>query len=249
MEVMFKVSVPDGYDVFWEGFLGYLQEVAPDYDNDANFSISGPLLSAEEQNDVFDWVCGLLNYMPSHHIHFGCIYNKVHCSLIPVKPAKLDEAAIGIRPKTPRCRSGACRGCGRNGESVGLGFLILGVGCLRCVYLGYCSCQRCRIIGGYILIHLIFGVDYCFAIYRLSGNGGRNRPLEVHEVIVVGGNDRLLPSLRGNHDLRASVVIIDFEGNRIIMARDDVMTVIVVDTVTRHYGYSGLNDSIILFNN
>lgn len=96
MEVMFKVSVPDGYDVFWEGFLGYLQEVAPDYDNDANFSISGPLLSAEEQNDVFDWVCGLLNYMPSHHIHFGCIYNKAHCSLIPVKPAKLDEAAIGV---------------------------------------------------------------------------------------------------------------------------------------------------------
>lgn len=95
MEVMFKVSVPDGYDVFWEGFLGYLQEVVPDYDNDANFSISGPLLSAEEQDNVFDRVCELLEYMPSHYIQFGGVQNKVYCSLVPVKPAKL-EATAGV---------------------------------------------------------------------------------------------------------------------------------------------------------
>ena len=96
MEVMFKVSVPDGYDVFWEGFLGFLQEVVPDYSNDVKFSISGPLLSAEEQNDVFDRVCELLGYMPSHYIRFGLIHNKVYCSLIPVSPAKLNEATTGV---------------------------------------------------------------------------------------------------------------------------------------------------------
>lgn len=96
MEVMFKVSVPDGYDVFWEGFLGYLQEVAPDYDNDAKFSISGPILSDEEQNAIFDRVYELLDYMPSHYIRFGSVDNKVYCSLIPVKPAKLNEATTGV---------------------------------------------------------------------------------------------------------------------------------------------------------
>lgn len=96
MEVMFKVSAPDGYNVFWENFLGCLQEIVPDYDNDANFSISGPLLSGEEQNDVFDRVCELLEYMPSYYIRFGRVYNKVYCSLIPVKPAKLNEATTGV---------------------------------------------------------------------------------------------------------------------------------------------------------
>ena len=96
MEVMFKVSVPDGYNVFWDDFLGFLQEVVPDYNNDVKFSISGPLLSDEEQNAVFDRVYELLDYMPSHYIQFGLIHNKVYCSLVPVKPAKLDEAAIGV---------------------------------------------------------------------------------------------------------------------------------------------------------
>ena len=96
MEAMFKVSVPDGYNVFWEDFLGFLQEVVPDYNNDAKFSISGPLLSAEKQNDVFDRVYELLDDMPSHYIQFGCVHNKVYCSLVPVKSAKLDEAAIGV---------------------------------------------------------------------------------------------------------------------------------------------------------
>lgn len=85
-----------GIMFFGRGFLGYLQEVAPDYDNDAKFSISGPLLSAEEQNDVFDRICELLEYMPSHYIRFGLIHNKVYCSLIPVKPAKLNEATTGV---------------------------------------------------------------------------------------------------------------------------------------------------------
>ena len=49
----------------------------------------------------------------------------------------------------------------------------------------------------------------------------------------------MLPSLRRDHYLRASVVIIGFEGNRIVMARDDVMAVIVVDAVTRHHSHSG----------
>ena len=96
MEAMFKVSVPDGYNVFWEDFLEYLREVAPAYNHDVKFSISGPLLSDEEQNAIFDRVCELLDYMPSHYIQFGCTCNKVYCSLIPVKPAKLDEAAIGV---------------------------------------------------------------------------------------------------------------------------------------------------------
>lgn len=34
--------------------------------------------------------------MPSHYIQFGCVHNKVYCSLVPVKPAKLNEAAIGV---------------------------------------------------------------------------------------------------------------------------------------------------------
>ena len=96
MEAMFKVSVPDGYNVYWEDFLDFLQEVVPDYNNDAKFSISGPILSDEEQNAIFDRVYELLDYMPSHYIQFGCVQNKVYCSLVPVKPAKLDEAAIGV---------------------------------------------------------------------------------------------------------------------------------------------------------
>lgn len=96
MEAMFKVSVPDGYNVFWEDFLRFLREVVPDYNNDVKFSILGPLLSTEEQNAVFDRVYELLDYMPSHYIQFGCVQNKVYCSLIPVKAAKLDEATIGV---------------------------------------------------------------------------------------------------------------------------------------------------------
>lgn len=96
MEVMFKVSMPDGYNVFWEDFLKHLREVVPGYSDGVKFSISGPLLSAEEQNDVFDRVCELLEYMPSHRIMFGRIYDEVYCSLVPVKPAKLNEAAIGV---------------------------------------------------------------------------------------------------------------------------------------------------------
>ena len=96
MEVMFKVSVPDGYDVFWDDFLEFLQEVVPAYNHDVKFSISGPLLSDEEQNAIFDRVYKLLNFMPSHYIRFDCVHNKVYCSLIPVKPAKLDEATIGV---------------------------------------------------------------------------------------------------------------------------------------------------------
>ena len=95
MEAMFKVSVPDGYNVFWDDFLGFLQEVVPDYNNDVKFSISGPLLSNEEQNAVFDRVYELLDYMPSHYIVFDRLYNKVCCSLVPVKPAKL-EATAGV---------------------------------------------------------------------------------------------------------------------------------------------------------
>lgn len=96
MEAMFKVSVPDGYNVFWEDFLGFLREVVPDYNNDVKFSILGPFLSAKEQNAVFDRVYELLDYMPSHYIQFGCVQDKVYCSLIPVKAAKLDEATIGV---------------------------------------------------------------------------------------------------------------------------------------------------------
>lgn len=96
MEAMFKVSVPDGYNVFWDDFLGFLQEVVPDYNNDVKVSISGLFLSDEEQNAIFDRVYELLDYMPSHYIQFGQVYNKMYCSLIPVKPAKLNEVAIGV---------------------------------------------------------------------------------------------------------------------------------------------------------
>ena len=96
MEVMFKVSMPDGYNVFWEDFLEYLREVVPGYTDNVKFSISGPLLSDEEQNAVFDRVCELLEYMPSHYIQFDRLYNKVFCSLIPLKAAKLSEATAGV---------------------------------------------------------------------------------------------------------------------------------------------------------
>ena len=95
MEAMFKVSVPDGYNVFWDDFLKFLQEVVPGYSDDVKFSISGPLLSDEEQNAVFDRVYELLDYMPSHYIVFDRLYNKVCCSLVPIKPAKL-EATTGV---------------------------------------------------------------------------------------------------------------------------------------------------------
>ena len=96
MEAMFKVSVPDGYNIFWEDFLEYLREVTPGFTEDVKISVSGPLLSDKDQNAIFARICELLGYMPSHYIQFGCICNKVYCSLIPVKPAKLDEAAIGV---------------------------------------------------------------------------------------------------------------------------------------------------------
>lgn len=96
MEAMFKVIVPDEDNVVWKDFLEFLRGVVPDYHDYVEFSISGPFLSAKEQNDVFDRVCELLEYMPSHYIQFGCFYNKVYCSLIPVKPAKLNEATIGV---------------------------------------------------------------------------------------------------------------------------------------------------------
>lgn len=95
MEAMIKVSMPDGYNA-WKDFLKYLQAVTYDYSDGIKFSISETSLSAEEQNDVFDRVCELLEYMPSHHIVFGRIYDEVYCSLVPVKPAKLNEAAIGV---------------------------------------------------------------------------------------------------------------------------------------------------------
>lgn len=95
MEAMFKVSVPDGYNVFWDDFLEYLREVAPGYTDDVKFSISGPLLSDEEQNAVFDRVYELLDYLPSHYIQFGRICNKAYCSLVATS-AKLNEATIGV---------------------------------------------------------------------------------------------------------------------------------------------------------
>ena len=96
MEAMFKVSVPDGYNVFWDDFLEYLREVVPGYTKNVEISVWGPLLSADEQNAVFDRVYELLDYMPSHYIQFGLIHNKVYCSLIPVKPAKLNETTAGV---------------------------------------------------------------------------------------------------------------------------------------------------------
>lgn len=96
MEAMFKVSVPDGYNIFWDDFLGFLREVVPDYIGDIEFSVSEPLLPAKEQNGVFDRVYELFNYMPFHYIQFGCAHNKVYCSLIPVKAAKLNESTVGV---------------------------------------------------------------------------------------------------------------------------------------------------------
>lgn len=58
----------------------------------------------------------------------------------------LNEAAVGVRPKAPCCRSRTCGRCGRNGESVRFGFLILGVGCLRGVDLRHSPCQRCGVV-------------------------------------------------------------------------------------------------------
>ena len=95
MEVMFKVSVPDGYNVFWEDFLGFLQEVVPGYIDDVKLSISGPFLSAKKQNDVFDRIDELLDSMTSRYIQFGRVYNKVYCSLIPAKSAK-PNGATGV---------------------------------------------------------------------------------------------------------------------------------------------------------
>ena len=88
MEAMFKVSVPDGYNVFWEDFLEFLRKVTPGFTEVVKISVSGPFLSAKEQNDVFDRVYKLLDNMFSHYIQFGCVHNKVYCSLIPAKSAK-----------------------------------------------------------------------------------------------------------------------------------------------------------------
>lgn len=96
MEAMFKVSMPDWSNVYWNDFLKFLQETVPGYDEHAWFSISGPVLSAEGQNKVFDAVWNLLNHMPDYHIQFNSIYSKVYCSLIPVSPAKFNEASIGV---------------------------------------------------------------------------------------------------------------------------------------------------------
>lgn len=96
MEVMFKVKVPDGANVYWNDFLGFLQEVVPSYDEHVGFSFSGPILSAGGQSEVFADVYSLLDCMPNYYIQFGLFQNKVYCSLIPVSPARLDEAAIGV---------------------------------------------------------------------------------------------------------------------------------------------------------
>lgn len=96
MEAMIKVSVPDEYNVLWENFLEYLRVAARGFTETVKISISGPFLSAKEQNDVFGRVYKFLDHIPSRYIQFGCVQNKVYCSLIPVKPVKLNEAAIGV---------------------------------------------------------------------------------------------------------------------------------------------------------
>ena len=96
MEAMFKVIVPDEDNVVWKDFLEFLRGVVPDYHDYVEFSISGPFLSAKEQNDVFDRVDELLNYMPSHYIHFDRVHDIVDCSLVPVEPAKRSEATTGV---------------------------------------------------------------------------------------------------------------------------------------------------------
>lgn len=102
MEAMFKISVPDGNNVFWDDVRVFLQEIVSDYNDEIEFSVSGPILSAEEQNLVFAEVSSSLDYMPDHYIQFGLVENKTYCSLIPVKPAKINEAVIGVAS----CREG-----------------------------------------------------------------------------------------------------------------------------------------------
>lgn len=96
MEALFKISVPDGYNVFWDDIRMFLQEIVSDYNDEIEFSVSGPILSTGGQSEVFAKVYSLLNYMPDYYIQFGLFQNKVYCSLIPVSPARLDEAAIGV---------------------------------------------------------------------------------------------------------------------------------------------------------
>ena len=102
MEVMFKVKVPDGANVYWNDFLGFLQEVAPSYDEHIGFSFSGPTLSAGGQSEVFADVYSLLDCIPNYHIQFGRVCNKVYCLLIPFKPAQIDNSIIGVAS----CREG-----------------------------------------------------------------------------------------------------------------------------------------------
>ena len=98
MEAMFKISVPDGNNVFWDDVRVFLQEIVSDYNDEIEFSVSEPILPIGEQNKVFDHICSLLDYMSvsDYCILFDRVYSKVYCSLIPVSPARLDEAAIGV---------------------------------------------------------------------------------------------------------------------------------------------------------
>lgn len=102
MEAMFKVSMPDWSNVYWNDFLEFLQEIVSDYNDEIEFSVSGPILSAGGQSEVFADVYSLLDCMPNYYIQFGLVHNKVYCSLIPISPARLDEAVIGVAS----CREG-----------------------------------------------------------------------------------------------------------------------------------------------
>lgn len=96
MEALFKISVPDEYNVFWDDVRVFIQEIVSDYNDEVEFSVSGPILSAEVQNEVFADVSSSLDYMSDYYIQFNMVENKTYCALIPVKPAKINEAVIGV---------------------------------------------------------------------------------------------------------------------------------------------------------
>lgn len=102
MEALFKISVPDGNNVFWDDVRVFLQEIVSDYNDEIEFSVSGPILPTEKQSEVFADIYSLLDCMPNYYIRFGQVCNKTYCSLIPFEPTQIDNGAIGVAS----CREG-----------------------------------------------------------------------------------------------------------------------------------------------